>query len=172
MPSRSRSAMHARPGGAGVSAGRSESRDLYGMLKQDHDKVKQLLDMVTEKESQPREELFAQIEKELHDHMEGEENYFYPALEDEEDSREKILEAYEEHHVAKTVLDELGGTSPEDETWLPKMKVLKELVNHHIQEEEKNVFKMARKQLSDDEADDICEQIMESKREEEGENPA
>lgn len=162
--------MQARPGSTRAAAGKG-GPDLYQLLKDDHEKVAGLMKMVVEKESQPREDLFAQIEKELHDHMEGEENYLYPALEDDEESREHVLEAYEEHHVVKTVLDELGGTSPEDETWLPKMKVLRELVEHHVEEEEKTIFKLARKQLSDEEADDICEQIVESKREE-GEYPA
>jgi hemerythrin-like domain-containing protein len=151
---------------ARTTARTEEAPNLYRMLKDDHDRVKELFSHVTERREQPREDLFDQIERELQTHMEAEENYFYPALEEAEDGREKVLEAYEEHHVAKTLLDELDGTDPEDETWMPKMKVLKEIVNHHIEEEEKEIFSMARKELSAGQVEEIGRQVKEAREEE------
>jgi hypothetical protein len=60
-------------------------------------------------------------------------------------AEEMVLEAYEEHHVVKLVLAELPRVNPEDERFEAKMTVLSELVEHHAEEEEKEMFKLAQK---------------------------
>ena len=80
-----------------------------------------------------------------------------------EATRDKALEAYEEHHVARMVLDECSGLDKEDERWNAKIKVMQEIVNHHLQEEEKNVFKLAKKELEPDQIKQITDQIQQQK---------
>ena len=91
---------------------------LFDLLKKDHKKVKGLFEQIRgdgEMEMAERENLFSQIEEELQMHMAGEEKFFYPALKKSEDALETVLEAYEEHHVAKTVLEEISDLDKEDE---------------------------------------------------------
>ena len=95
--------------------------------------------------------------------MELEEKFFYPVLEQNEASADKALESYEEHHVAKMVLGEFSGLDVEDDRWMAKFKVLQEIVSHHLQEEEKNVFKMVKKVMEPDQIKQITEQIQQMK---------
>jgi hypothetical protein len=71
-----------------------------------------------------------------------------------------VMEAYEEHHVVKLVLAELPRVNPEDERFEAKMTVLSELVMHHVEEEEKEMFKLAQK-LGRNELESLGEQMEE-----------
>jgi predicted DNA-binding protein len=121
--------------------------DALALLKADHDKVKKLLtdlDSTTERGVKTREELFARIKSELTVHEIIEEEIFYPALKDHPRARDIVLEGYEEHHVVDVLLGELEGLDVADETWGAKAKVMKENVEHHIEEEEGEMFSHAR----------------------------
>jgi iron-sulfur cluster repair protein YtfE (RIC family) len=133
------------------------------ILKKDHEEVKQLFSQI--ESGGNKEKLFSQIKEELELHMMLEEKFLYPAMEkSESEVKEKTLEAYEEHHVAKTVLAEIGKVSPSNERWKAKVSVLKEVVDHHIQEEEKELFKMAKKVLDTKEMQQITEKIQQGKK--------
>jgi predicted DNA-binding protein len=121
--------------------------DALALLKADHDKVKKLLtdlDSTTERGVKTREELFARIKSELTVHEIIEEEILYPALKDHPRARDIVLEGYEEHHVVDVLLGELEGLDVADETWGAKAKVMKENVEHHIEEEEGEMFSHAR----------------------------
>ena len=98
--------------------------------------------------------------------MEGEEKYFYPILEKHEEAKQEVLEGFEEHDVVKTMLKSFEKVSPGNDRWMAKMKVLKEIVEHHVKEEEKEMFKLARKALDKEQAQDIAESIEAAKEEE------
>lgn len=120
------------------------------MLKDDHDKVKQLLselESTTERGVKTREELFARIKGELTVHEVIEEEIFYPALKEHPKAKEIVLEAYEEHHVVDQVMAELEGLDVSDETWGAKATVMKENVEHHIKDEEDKLFPKAEELL-------------------------
>lgn len=139
--------------------------DIYQILKKDHEEVKELIEeQIESHHSGSGSDLMAKIASELLAHMEGEEKTLYPRLEQDEETREKILESYEEHHVTKEVLKELGKSSKNDDRWLAKLTVMKELVDHHVEEEEKHVFKAAKKILDKEEAQEIAEQFMDEKK--------
>lgn len=143
--------------------GKKEST-FFDLLRQDHDKVRDLFEQIEEdEEGENREELFSGLRSELQEHLQLEEKFFYPVLEQSDDTRDKALEAYEEHNVAKTVLGEFSNLDREDERWDAKIKVLREIVNHHLQEEEKNVFKLAKKALEQDQIKQITDQIRQQK---------
>ncbi len=143
---------------------RTKEPDLFSLLKEDHDKVKDLFEQIVDGEGES-ENIFSEIREELETHMEGEEKFFYPALEESDETREKVFESYEEHHVTKNVLGEFDGMGEDGDRWKAKVKVLKELVEHHIQEEEKEVFKLAKKALDKEQLQEIAGQIMENKSE-------
>ncbi|TLD43157.1 MAG: Regulator of cell morphogenesis and NO signaling [Candidatus Jettenia ecosi] len=141
--------------------------DIYQLLKKDHSKVKDLFKKIkgkTKTAQEPQEDFFSEIEKELHMHMEGEEKLFYPALEHDETTREDILKSYEEHHVVKRIIEDMSKMSRDDEKWAAKLIVLKEIVTHHIKEEESSLFKKARKVLNKEQAQEMCNRFEEEKK--------
>ncbi len=122
--------------------------DAIAMLKADHDKVKELLtelDSTTERGVKRRTELFSTIKEELTVHEVIEEEIFYPALKAHPKAKDIVLEAYEEHHVVDVLMGELSALDVSDETWGAKALVMKENIEHHIEEEEGEMFRQARR---------------------------
>ena len=130
-----------------------KGKDAITLLKEDHKKVKGLLaqlEKTTERGAKRRRKLLGQIATEIKVHTTIEEKIFYPAYRDavrKKDDRELYHEALEEHHVVDLVLPELKGSDPAGEIFGAKAKVLKELIEHHAEEEEKEMFPRARKVL-------------------------
>jgi hemerythrin-like domain-containing protein len=142
--------------------------DALTLLKEDHDKVKKLLtelDSTTERGVKTREDLYSKVHRELQVHESIEEEILYPALKEHPKAKDLVLEAYEEHHVVDTVMGELDATPVEDETWGAKLTVMKENVEHHIEEEEQEMFQRAR-QIFDAEELDQLGQRMEARKQE------
>jgi hemerythrin-like domain-containing protein len=140
--------------------------DALKLLKDDHDKVKKMLeegDSTTERAVKTRTELFTKLKGELQVHEAIEEELFYPALKQHAEAKEIVLEAYEEHDVVNTILGELEMTPVEDETWAAKFTVMKENLEHHIEEEEGEMFKQARKVLDESELDALGDQMQSRK---------
>ena len=136
------------------------------LLKTDHDKVKRLLtelESTTERGVKTRSELFATIKGELTVHETIEEEIFYPALMEMAKTKEITLEAYEEHHVVDEILGELEQTPPSDDTWAAKFTVAKENLEHHIEEEEGEMFQKARQIFSEDELEQMGQRMQEIK---------
>jgi len=141
---------------------------IFDVLKQDHEKARYLFDKAEKsgrKDVASLQKLFSQLEEELEVHMEGEERFFYSALEQNDELREKVLESYEEHQVAKTLIATFQALAVDDERWAAKMKVLNEVVEHHMQEEEREIFKMARKALGKEQQHEMALQFQRNKRE-------
>ena len=118
------------------------------LLKRQHREVKGLF-KETRKASgaKARRSGMEEIATKLLAHMAIEEDIFYPAVKElgTKKTAEMVPEAYEEHHVAKLVIRELPKVNPEDERFEAKMTVLEELIEHHVEEEEKEMFKVAEK---------------------------
>jgi Hemerythrin HHE cation binding domain len=125
--------------------------DPIKFLMKQHREVEALFKKIEQTEkANERKELMGQIKQKLELHTTIEEDIFYPAIRelDTDKAEEMVLEAYEEHHVVKLVLAELPKVDPEDERFEAKMTVLKELVEHHVEEEEQDkggLFKLAKK---------------------------
>ena len=117
------------------------------LLKKQHREVKALFAQANKAGSSERREVVDEIAEKLMAHMKIEEEIFYPAVRElaTKKTDEIIPEAYEEHHVVKLVLDELPEVDLEDEQFEAKMTVLEELIEHHVEEEEKEMFKVAEK---------------------------
>ena len=134
--------------------------NLYDMLKKDHSNVKQMIDQTISNRDPSQ---FPMIKKELEIHMMGEEKFFYPKIMSQD--KETALESYEEHHVGKLILNELDKTSRSDEAWIPKVKVLKDVIEHHIQEEENEIFPDAQDIMDRNEEDQVAQEIEQFKQE-------
>jgi hemerythrin superfamily protein len=143
--------------------------DALKLLEEDHKLVKRLLadgEATTERAEKTRTELFARLKKELTIHEQMEEEVLYPALkrQQDRDAREIALEAYEEHHVVDEILGELEMTPVTDETWGAKFKVAKENLEHHIEEEETEMWQAAREAFSRAELEEMGNRMMEIKQ--------
>jgi len=129
--------------------------DIFELLKKDHRTVLEILDKLsstTERAGKTRQRQLEQLKQELLPHMFAEENYFYPYIldrTDDKEQREKVLEGIEEHHAARGVLADLESVSVTDERWHPDLLVLKELIDHHIEEEEREIFDVAEEVIED-----------------------
>ena len=133
------------------------------LLKKQHREVKALFKKLEGTDNpRMRRQLLNEISRSLEGHTLIEEEIFYPAVRGLETRKaeEMILEAYEEHHVVKLVLAELPRVNPEDERFEAKMTVLSELVQHHVEEEEREMFKLAHK-LGRNELESLGEQLEE-----------
>ena len=131
------------------------------LLKKQHREVKGLFKKIEGTDNaRARRELMEEIATALGGHTLIEEEIFYPAVRglETQKAEEMIFEAYEEHHVVKLVLAELPKVNPEDERFEAKMTVLSELVQHHVEEEEKEMFKLAQK-LGKEELASLGEQM-------------
>jgi iron-sulfur cluster repair protein YtfE (RIC family) len=138
------------------------------LLKEDQEKVKKILgelESTTERGVKTREELFTKVKEELVVHEAIEEQIFYPALKEHSKTKEIALEGYEEHHVVDTVMAEIEGVAYDDEKWGAKFKVMKENLEHHIEEEEGEMFKQARQVFDEDELAQLGESMLARKQE-------
>jgi len=108
-----------------------------------------------------------QIEQELKMHTRIEEQIFYPAVRGigTDKAEEMIMEAIEEHHVVDLVMAELEDLPVDDESWGAKAKVMKENVEHHMEEEEGDMFKQARSVFDREELEELGERMAARKTE-------
>ena len=142
--------------------------DAIALLKQDHNTVRGLLESLEKATAGPRRaKLLTQIEQELKIHTTIEEEIFYPAFREaakKKDDQVMIYEAVQEHHMVDVALPE-AGEGQNNEDLKGKAKVLKELVEHHAGEEEKDMFPRARKLMTRDELRDLGAQMDARKKE-------
>jgi len=133
------------------------------LLKKQHREVEALFKRIGKtEEAFERRRLMDEISAKLTMHTKLEEEIFYPAVREvpTKKAEEMVLEAYEEHHVVKLVLAELPRVDPEDERFEAKMTVLKEMAEHHVEEEEDEMFKLADK-IDEDELEALGERLTE-----------
>jgi hemerythrin superfamily protein len=132
------------------------------LLKKQHRQVEKLFKEVEKTEDpKQRRKLMEQIADDLKMHTQIEEEIFYPAVREVGTAKaeEMIDEAFEEHHVVDLVLAELPEVDPEDERFEAKITVLSELVEHHVEEEEKEMFPMAEKKLGAERVKELGQQM-------------
>ena len=132
------------------------------MLTDDHRAVKKLLnelESTTERGVKTREELFTRLKADLTVHEIIEEEIFYPALKEHPKAKDIVLEAYEEHNVVDTLMGELSSLPVDDERWGAKAKVMQENIEHHIEEEEGDMFKKARQVFDEAELEELGERM-------------
>lgn len=142
------------------------AKDAIQLLKDDHKKVKGLLSQLaetSERATKTRQDLLRTIQAELEAHTTIEEEIFYPAFKkagEEKEDDKLYFEAKEEHRaVDKLVLPDLSGTDAGSVEFGGRAKVLKELIEHHAEEEEKEMFPRAKKLLSQDQLMELGSQM-------------
>ena len=126
-------------------------KNIFEALRESHDKQRRLLDALTDThgDTDKREGLFAALKAELHHHAAAEERHFYVPLMEYDQTQEKARHSVAEHHEIDELVETLEQTDYSSPGWLTHAKQLQELVTHHLDEEEQEVFQVAGKVLSD-----------------------
>jgi hemerythrin-like domain-containing protein len=138
------------------------------MLKEDHKEVSEILDRLcetTEAAVKMREEMFDELKTALITHSKAEEKALYQTVENEDEVHDIILESFEEHALIENLLIEMSNLDVSEETWTAKLAVLKENVEHHVDEEESELLPKVKKMFSSDELDDLAEEFTQFKEE-------
>jgi hemerythrin superfamily protein len=141
------------------------------LLESQHRDVEDLFSKIENaKRSEKKAEFFDQLADSLAIHAAIEEHHFYPSVRDRR-TEDILLESLEEHLAIKRVLADLLDTDVEDETFEAKMSVLKEEIEHHVKEEEKDLFPKVKKLFNEAELNAIGQAMEEEQAdlEEEGE---
>lgn len=136
--------------------------DALTLLRKDHERVKDMLhklDDTTERAEVTRTEGLEKLKQELTVHEAIEEEILYPALIEFAKTKDITLEAFEEHHVVDVIMAELEQTPVEDKTWAAKLTVMKENLEHHIEEEEDDMFKKARQVMDEADLEELGERM-------------
>ena len=147
--------------------GARSDMDAITLLMNDHRRFEELLkqgEETTERAVKGRTDLLETITVELGVHELIEEKLLYPALKKFPEARDIVLEGFEEHHVADLILKELHEVAKDDEQWGAKFKVLKESIEHHIQEEEGDMFRKARGVMSQEDLAALGREMAQLKR--------
>jgi hemerythrin superfamily protein len=119
--------------------------DALELLKQDHQAVKDLFDQIDDAEDgKQRKKLFDQIDTQLNIHAHIEETVFYPEMQKIDELKDMVEEALEEHQEVKTLLEEIEGRDPESDQFIASVEELMENVEHHVAEEEDEMFPKVR----------------------------
>ena len=131
--------------------GADNRHDVIELLNEDHDRVEELFATVKANEDGNNKDTFSKIQQELELHTHVEEQIFYPhLLENGDEELQKIVrEGLEEHGQVKTLLSEIAELSGDDDQFKAKLKVLIENVEHHVQEEEDEMFPMVEDQIDE-----------------------
>lgn len=149
----------------------SASEDVLELLKQDHDNVKALFSKALNEDAAADgvAELAEQIVAELELHTQAEETIVYPALKEKAvaaaagKAKDDVLEAYVEHGSVKELIARIESMSPDDESYKAVLTVMREQVEHHIEEEESEMFKQARRLFEKEELTDLGARVAELK---------
>lgn len=157
-----------RRDGGDEETGRPQAPDALELIHSDHEEVSALFEQALHDEtpSAQRRKATAQILQALTVHAEMEEQLFYPALRKAggREDRDMVLEAYEEHGVVKDLVAKIEAIEGRDETLKAKLTVLKELVQHHVKEEESEIFGEARERLGDERLQRLGEEMQRFKQ--------
>lgn len=126
--------------------------NIFEALRKDHDAMREKLDALlnTHGASEEREQLFREIKRELQSHEVAEERHFYVPLFNDDKTQDSVRHSVAEHDEAEELLSKLEEKDLSSSGWLAEAKKLDERVRHHMKEEEEEVFKKAKKALSDD----------------------
>ena len=135
------------------------------LLKADHRKVEGFFEKVKANEDGDNTTVFEKIREELEVHTQIEEKIFYPRLlqEGDEELKKIVEEGIEEHRQAKMFLRELSNLAADSEKFAPKLQVLMEDIEHHVQEEEGEMFKMVEEQFDEEQLTELGRDLSEMK---------
>jgi Hemerythrin HHE cation binding domain. len=132
------------------------------LLKQDHREVENLM-MMLEDETTASNDIFERLKSTITLHTQVEEEIFYPAMEEFDETLEMVERSYDEHSEVEQILEDMTGLNPQDEEFQDLLVELRDSVNLHAQEEETEVFPKAEELLGEEELSAIGNEIEQMK---------
>lgn len=142
--------------------------DVFELLEKDHEKVSGLLTQLSESSDNAvkvREGIFKELATELALHAKAEETLVYPRLKEFDALRDIVEEGIDEHQEAEQLLEELADMPKNDANWGAKLKELKQAIEHHVREEENELFPEARELIEEDELTELANTVAQEKKE-------
>lgn len=133
--------------------------DIFDRIEKDHNTIRTLLDQIKdapEGDRDARKSLYQNLQRELWAHGKVEETVFYAALSGHRSAKSETVEGLNEHQLINSLLDQLNAMPVDGIAWTAKVQVLGEMVKHHLDEEEEELFEEARDVLSDDRARELA----------------
>lgn len=129
---------------------KTATRDISELILRDHKPIKELILILKDPDASFEKKLpaFAEFEISLSAHAKAEEESLYIYLKGEDETHIEGLEGDTEHVIAAQLMREINESKRDEDIWMAKAKVLAELVDHHVKEEEKEVLKSVRKDFS------------------------
>ena len=135
------------------------------LLKNDHQEASSLMEQIelADKGDRSAKELFTQLKQALTLHTQVEEQVFYPALKSFEETKDMVPEALEEHQEVDDLLAEMAALSPGNDEFMDKFTELRDAVEHHVEEEENEMFPKAEKALGESRLQEMGRQMQQMK---------
>jgi len=139
--------------------------DIFERLKQDHDRHREMLEKIgdTSGDSSEREELFKKFRIEVTAHAAAEEESLYAVMLQDPDMREEGTHSVSEHKEIDDFLEELQETDMSSPGWIATFKKMRHRYEHHIDEEEEDIFPVAKKELDKGVPEDLAAKFEERK---------
>ncbi len=127
----------------------SNSEDIIDLILKDHRPIKELIEILKDSKSEfsAKHNTFAEFAPLLLSHAEPEQKSLYSRMKDDEELREEAFEGDVEHNLASQMIEELQLSMEDQDQWMAKVKVLAEVVEHHIEEEESVMLKKVKKEF-------------------------
>lgn len=137
------------------------------LLKQDHQEAASMMDELETADKGSMnitKNTFTQLKDALTLHTQIEEQIFYPALEEHEETKDMIGEAYTEHNEVKDMLAEMSTLSPGSDEFMDKLTELRDSIEHHVEEEENELFPKAEQVLGESRLQEMGRQMQQMKQ--------
>ena len=136
------------------------------LLMQDHKEASGMMDQLETADKGDREarNVFLRLNEALTMHTQIEEQIFYPALKNFDETKDLVPEAFEEHQEVKDILEEMTSLNPGDDEFMDKLTELRDSVEHHVEEEETEMFPKAEKVLGQSRLQELGRQMQQMKQ--------
>ncbi|WP_075728567.1 hemerythrin domain-containing protein [Tissierella creatinophila] len=127
--------------------------DVLKEIKKEHDEFRKLIKNIENSKGDKKQKLFIELYTKIKGHHEAEERVVFPDVKEraDEDGKDTVMEMIEEHSLGAYQFSVIQRTGIDNETWDAKFSVLKEVLTHHMDEEENEFFKTAREVLKKEE---------------------
>ncbi len=141
----------------------AKAKNILSLIEMEHRQIEQLFAAAEKVDNTKMYKCFNQIYEELSLHTRAEELIFYPAIREYEATERYIAEAEKEHEEAKVLLEEIKELKPTDYEFRTKISELKKAVQHHVEEEESEIFTTIRKFMNDQQLAELGQEFQEAK---------
>lgn len=146
------------------SSNLQNSKQLFELLKTDHREAEKLMKQIESTAHEKREDLFATLKQKLTLHMQIEEKELYPKLQKIEEMEDQVEDALQEHREAREYLADLEDLDQDEDEWLSSFQDMQEAIQHHVEDEEEEIFPDSKKFLSEEQLSEIGQRCMQMKQ--------